>query len=126
MAIRSVARATQPHLPTLADSLRPLLALGTPASSFHLRYQDGAVIIEQGSFTGVNTASVDAAVASAPAHSAALDAKFEVDAWGPALKAAFLVVMDEVNRVRQQPTTVFAAYNATQFMNAIKARVDTL
>jgi hypothetical protein len=126
MAIRVVPRATQPHLQTLAGSLAPILASGSPASSFYLRWQDGSVVIEQNSFTGVNTAQVDAAVAAAPAHTAALDAKAEIDSWGPALKAALLVVMDEVNRVRVQPTTAFTAYTATQFMNAIKARVDTL
>lgn len=125
MVMRVVSRATQPHMLTLAGTLAPLLAAAN-AGSFHLRWQDGSVIIEQNSFTGVNTAQVDAAVAAAPAHTASLDAKANVDAWPVELKAAFLVVMDEVNRVRTQPTTAFAAYTAAQFMNAIKNRVDTI
>lgn len=102
MLIRRVARSTQPHLPTLAATLAPLLALGTPASSFHLRYESGDVVIEQDSFTGVDVEAVDAAVANAPEHSVILDAKAYLDAMPPELEAIFTALVKLINTERAQ------------------------
>jgi hypothetical protein len=125
MLVRKVARASQPHLSTLADSLRPLLAVAN-AGSFHLRYETGAVVIEQNSFTGCDLQAIDAAVASAPAHTEALAAKATIDAWPKDLKAFARRVVIEINRLRQNPTTVFPAFTEAQVYDAIKSDVDTL
>jgi hypothetical protein len=125
MEILSIARATEPHLATLAVTLAPLLAVAG-AGSFYLRYQNGVVIIEQGSFVGVNQTSVANAVAAAPVRTAALDDKDTIDAMPLWLKAGFLVALDQINTLRTQPTTVFTAVTAAQFMTAAKNKRDTL
>lgn len=125
MALTSfyVTRATQPHLPTLADTLAPLLAVAN-AGGFHLRYQAGQVVIEQASFAGVNLTSVDAAVTAAPEHSDALDAQTEADAIPLLMRAALLTMLDLVNveRARHSAATV----TQSAYVTAVKAKVDAL
>lgn len=123
LAIRAVVRATAPNLPALAATLAPLLAAAN-AGSFHLGYQAGQVLIEQASFTGVNTASVDAAVAAATADTDYLRAKDDIDQWGKPLQALVRLIVVELNRLRQNPSTTFAAYTPAQVIAAIKAEVD--
>jgi hypothetical protein len=125
MNILSIARATEPHLPSLAVTLAPLLNVAG-AGSFWLCYQNGLVLIEQASFTGVNQTSVVTAVAAAPVRTAVLDDKDTIDAMPLWLKAAFLVALDQINILRTQPTTVFTAVTAAQFMTAVKNKRDTL
>lgn len=125
LAVRSVARATEPHLVSLATTLAPLLAVAN-AGSFHLRWTGSAVLIEQESFAGVNTASVDAAVASAPARTSALDAKADIDNWPKPILALVRLIVIELNRLRQNPTTTFSAFTQAQVIAAIKAEVDNL
>lgn len=125
MALRSVARASEPHLASLATVLAPLLAVAN-AGSFHLRWTGSAVIIEQASLTGVNLANVDAAVAAAPVRTSALDAKSDIDGWPKSLLALTRLIAIELNRLRQNPTTVFPAFTQAQVIDAIKAEVDSL
>jgi len=125
MAIRSVNRATAPHLPTLAATLAPLLTVAN-AGSFHLRWTGSAVQIEQASFTGVNTTSVDNAVAAAPVYTDALAAKSEIDNWPKPVLALVRLITIELNRLRQNPTTTFAAFTQAQVIAAIKTEVDNL
>lgn len=125
LAIRAVARATPPHLPTLAVSLAPLLAVAN-SGAFHLRYQGGQVLIEQASFSGVNTTAVDAAVVGAPEPSVSLDAKSDIDNWPKPLLALVRLIVIELNRLRQNPTTTFAAFTQAQVIAAIKTEIDNL
>lgn len=125
MLVRKVARASQPHLSTLADSLRPLLAVAN-AGSFHLRYESGQVVIEQNSFTGCDLQAIDAAVASAPAHTEALAAKADIDNWPKAMLAFAELVRVEINRLRQNPLTAYPAISRAQVLAAIKAEVDNV
>lgn len=125
MQALSVSRATAPHLATLAGTLTPLLALAN-AGAFHLSYQAGSVVIEQGSFTGVNVASVQAAVAAAPADSDVLNAKQTVDELPAWQRAFFLTLLDQINVLRTQPTTTFGAVTPAQAWGAVKAKIDTL
>lgn len=129
MVERRIARSTQPHLPTLAATLAPLLAPAN-AGAFHLRYEaklsGSEVVIEQESFSGVNLTSVDNAVAAAPAHSSALDDKLTIDDLPKWHKAIVLCIIDQLNVVRQSPSTTFAAITTTAAWNAIKAKYDTL
>jgi hypothetical protein len=111
---RRIPRASEPHLPTLNDALRPLLAQGTPASSFRVRYENGAVVIEQNSFTGCDLQAIDAAVASAPEHTDKLEAKAEVDGWPLALRAALLTLAG------------YSGKTAAQFRADVKSKVDSL
>lgn len=125
LQILAIARATEPHLPTLAASLAPILSAAN-AGSFHLRYSGGYVLIEQASFTGVNQTNVSNAVAAAATRTAALDAKDDVDNWPKPLRALVRLIVTELNRLRQNPSTTFAAFTETQVLNAIKAEIDSL
>ena len=124
MAERRIPRASQPHLSTLADTLRPLLALGTPASSFHLRYERGDVVIEQNSFTGVDLSAVSAAVQSAPEHSEVLDVKAQINALPLLLKAIVLSLIDGLNIERARHGV--AAISPAQAVASIVAKVDAI
>ena len=126
LAIRSVTRATQPHLPTLAGSLAPLLAVAN-CGSFGLRYETGRVVIEQGSFSGCDLTAIDAAVAAAPTTSAYLDAKNDIDNNVPLwARGWFLALLDQINVLRTQPSTTFSAITVNQAITAVKAKIDTL
>lgn len=125
LALRSVARATEPHGPALAAALAPLLAVAN-AGSFQLRYQSGKVIIEQGSFAGCDLAAIDAAVAAAPVVTDALNAKADLDDWPKPLKALVRLIVKELNRLRQNPSTAFAAFTEQQVIDAIKTEIDGL
>lgn len=120
-----VARVTQPHIPSLAGALAPLLAVAN-AGSFLLRWTGSSVVIEQNSFAGVNTTSVQNAVAAAPAHTDALAAKDDVDNWPKPLRALVRLIVLELNRLRQNPTTAFAAFTEAQVLMAIKNEIDGL
>lgn len=125
MEARTYARATAPHLGSLASTLAPLLAVAN-AGSFHLRHANSAVIVEQGSFAGVDHAAVQNAVTAAPEHSDKLDAKAEADRMGLFERAAFLTLLDYVNEVRANPTALLATKTSAQFRSDIKAKVDSL
>jgi hypothetical protein len=120
-----IARVTQPHIPTLAGTLAPLLAVAN-AGSFTLRYGNGVVVIEQGSFTGVNQASVESAVAAAPEHSEALEDKRVIDDLPKWHKALFLTTLDQINVLRQTPLAVLSAITPSQAWNAVKTKYDSL
>lgn len=125
MMILTIPRATVPHGATLATMLAPLLAAAN-AGSFHVRYQGGAVQIEQESFAGVDQPAVAAAVAAAPVSTPSLEAQSTIDGWPPELKALFLLLVDQLNILRTQPTTVLAAITVSQAWAAVKAKAATL
>lgn len=123
LVIRSVSRATQPHLPSLAATLAPLLAVAN-AGSFHLSYQSARVLIEQGSFAGCDLTAIDAAVAAAPVQSDLLDVKAAVDALPTIQKAILLSIIDAINVERAQHGR--AAITPAMALASIKAKADSL
>ena len=125
MQTRQVTRATAPDLHALNVTLQPLLAVAN-AGVFYLRYGDGVVVIEQASFTGVDMAAVSAAVAAAPVATPYTQAKADVDTLPLVQKAIVLLLLDQINQLRQNPTTVLPAITEQQMWNAIRNRVDSL
>lgn len=127
MAIQTfnVPRASAPHLPSLAATLTPLLALAG-AGSFHLGYQNGAVIIEQGSFAGVDQGAVQAAVAAALEDTPQLQSKAEIDALPIYLRAVILLLIDQLNTLRTTPLAVLPALTEAQAWTAIKNKIASL
>jgi hypothetical protein len=123
LAVRSVARATAPHLPTLSATLTPLLAVAN-AGSFHLRYQTGAVVIEQASFAGCDLAAIDAAVAAAPAPSDQLDAQAWIDNMPIPYKAICLALIDQLNTLRAFHS--LSAITPAQAIAAVRTKAGTL
>lgn len=45
--------------------------------------------------------------------------------FGVFIRAAILVIMDEINILRANPTTTYAPRNATQLRAAIRAKIDS-
>ena len=123
LALLSIPRATEPHLPTLAATLAPLLAVAT-CGSFHLHYDGKAVVIEQATFDRVNRAAVDAAVAAAPDRTARLDVKAELDAISPFLKVVILGLLDLINTERAQHGR--SQITPEQAWTQLKTKVDVL
>ena len=125
LSVLSVPRASAPHLPSLSEALAPILAAAN-AGSFFVRYQGGNVIIEQASFSGVNLAAVDAAVAAAPEPTAALQAQFDVDAMPVWARAMALAIIDQLNVLRQNPAAVLPAITPAQAIAAIRNKAGSL
>lgn len=125
MQKQTVARATAPDLASLAATLTPLLAVAA-AGSFQLRYENGQVVIEQASFSGVNMASVNAAVAAAPASTPQLDAQAAIDALPILEKAIVLAIIDQLNVIRAALATPLPAITPAQAISAVRAKAGTL
>lgn len=123
LALLSIPRATEPHLPTLAATLAPLLAVAT-CGSFHLHYDGKAVVIEQATFDRVDRAAVEAAVAAAPARTAQLDAQAELDAVPDILRVAVLGLLDLINVERAQHGR--SQITPQQVWTQLKAKVATV
>lgn len=123
LQLLTVPRATAPHLPTLAATLTPLLAVAN-AGSFFVRYQNGNVLIEQGAFTGVDVPAVQAAVAAAPVTSAQLDAQADIDALPMIEKAIVLTIIDQLNVLRN--FHALAAITPAQAIAAVRTKAGTL
>jgi len=122
---RRIARAAAPDLAALQATLRPLLAVAN-AGSFTLTYQNGEVVIEQGAFTGVDMAAVTAAVAAAPDTTPYTEAKADVDRLPLVHKAIVLLLLDQLNTLRQNPVAVLPVITEAQVWTALKNKVDQL
>lgn len=122
---RSFPRATAPHAPTLGTALAPLIA-----GSVHIRHQSGQVFIEASSWTGVNLASVQAAVDAAQADTPPARAKAALDATqGRAaclIEAMARALVPVLNQARQTPSTTFAAITAAAVRASLKTEIDAL
>jgi pectin methylesterase-like acyl-CoA thioesterase len=122
----SFARATSPHMPSLAAALAPVIP-----GAFHVRYQPGTVVIEANAWAGVDLAAVQSAVDAAPADTTVVRAKDEKAAIAGAdhcLRRAYaLVLLDEVNTIRANIAAASLAPRTVIQMNAaIDTKVDVL
>lgn len=122
---RSYPRATDIDLQSLAEALRSHLA-GLGIASPYLSWTGSAVVLSASSLSGVNDATVQAAVDAAPGPSNRLDAKRWVDEMPAPEKAAFLTILDGVNLVRSKLSPPLAAITPAQFLKAIKAKADEI
>jgi len=125
LQILTIARATPPNMGALVTALTPLLSVGG-AGSFQIRYQDGAVIIEQAHFTSVNVASVQAAVAAAPVNTLELDRQAEIDNLSITTKAIVLALIDQLNVIRAALPSPLGAITPAQAIAAVRAKAGTL
>ena len=127
MAVHAVARTTRPQLSSLADELRDLLAVAN-AGSFTLRWQEATtgntVVIEQGSFAGVDLTAVAAAVAAAPDWSEARDAQDWVANMPLGEKALLLTLLDQINVLRT--AAGLGTVTVAQALAAVKTKAGTL
>jgi hypothetical protein len=114
---RTYTRATEPHLPTLATSLAPVLTL-----TGLIRYERGVLFVSA-EFGETTDQAVQFIVDAAPQASALLDAKAQVDAISLVERAAFLTLLDAINVERARHGA--QAITKPQFIQAVKDRVET-
>jgi hypothetical protein len=125
MPILTIPRETIPDLPAVAVSITPLLAVAN-AGAFAVSYQEGAILIEQAAFTNVDVPAVQAAVAAAPVVTALVGSKRVIDDLPVWHRAFFLTLLDQINQLRTQPSTTFAAVTPAQAWTAVKTKIDQL
>lgn len=68
MTARSYPRATEPHIPSVVDAVRPLLVVAN-AGGFYVSWANGVVTIEQGGWNNVDDGAMQAVIDAAPTHS---------------------------------------------------------
>lgn len=125
MPSRSFPRATEPHMPAIADAIRAHLdGKGQPA--FYLSYLNGHVILSAPSLSGVEDSVIQAAVDAAPVATNALAAKAMVDSLSPIDLAIERVHLDELNEVRANLNPAKAAISEAAHLGAIKSKLDGL
>lgn len=122
MTARKFARSTEPAPATLTAALMPLFSAAISWS-----WSDGTVVIDA-DWSSVNLASVQAVIDACVARTSHTDAREFIDGMPEPLKAAFLVILDEINVIRTKTGTlpIGGARTEAQFFNAIKAKADTL
>jgi hypothetical protein len=118
-------RATEPDLTALAVTLAPLLAVAA-AGAFSLSWDGANVAIEQGSFTGVVTASVQSAVTAAPLRTVLTDVDHYIDAMSFSERANYLTILDQVNTIRAALPVPLVAITPAQYITAVKAKAAAL
>jgi hypothetical protein len=77
-------------------------------------------------WTGPQIAAAQNALESAPETSARLTAQAEVDQLTIREKAIILTLLDELNRLRTQPTTTFVAITPAMAIAAVRTKAGTL
>lgn len=115
-----------PHAPTLGASLAPYLN----NQSAHIQGVPGGVVIEVGSWVGINLTAVQAEVTNAPADSAPVRAKAAMDTT-QGITACFTEAMvralvPTLNQTRIDPLAIKTSITADQVRTAIKTQIDTL
>lgn len=123
--LRSYPRATEPDLVTLGDAIRVHMTAAT-LKPFYLSWNGKAVVLEADDLSGVNDATIQAAVTAAPEPSNKAAVKRWVDNMPLGEKATFLVILDAVNLVRSKLVPPLVAVTPAQFLGAVKAKADAI
>lgn len=118
-------RLTEPDPATLLAQLRALDAtagvqhtLSTPTAPATYRIKKATA------WTAPQIAAAQTVIDTAPASTPQRTAQSTIDQWPLDLKAAFLLVMEQVNVLRAFHS--LPAFTAQQFVDAIKAKAGTL
>lgn len=116
-------RTTEPDGPSLLANLK---ALDATAGVQHTPFTPAYVIKKETAWAAPHIAAAQAVIDAAPAASAHLTATSTIDRWPLELKAAFLLVMEQMNVVRAALPTPLPPFTVAQFLAAIKAKASTL
>lgn len=116
------ARATEPDAAGLLAQLRALDATAG------VQHQTGAtyVIKKATAWTGPQITAAQNAIDTALAASLQRTAQSTIDGWSLDLKAAFILVKEQMNVVRAALPVPLPAFTDQQFYDAIKAKAATL
>ena len=77
-------------------------------------------------WTAPQIAAAQTALDTCAADTPQLQAQQMIDDMPLATKALLLAIIDELNRLRTQPTTTFAAFTPAQAIAAVRAKAGTL
>lgn len=77
-------------------------------------------------WTAPQIAAAQTALDTCAADTPQLQAQQAIDDMPIATKALLLAIIDELNRLRTQPTTTFAAFTPAQAIAAVRAKAGTL
>jgi hypothetical protein len=116
----TAARATEPDQASLVAQLKALDATAGVQHTSGPSY----VIKKATTWTGPQITAAQNVIETAPAASVQRTAQSTIDQWPLDLKAAFLLVMEQVNVLRAFHS--LPAFTAQQFVDAIKAKALTL
>lgn len=114
------ARTTEPDMASLLAQLRAL----DPTAGIQHQPGPSYVIKKDTPWLPAHIAAVQTVLNTAPARSPQLAAQSTIDAWPLDLKAALLLVMEQMNVLRALHS--LPAFTAQQFYDAIKAKALTL
>lgn len=125
LVTRLFTRSSRPDPATLQAALAPLLV---GAGGFFIGYDERAqkVTIEYGDWNGVDTTAIQNAIFNCAAETDRTDAKTFIDGMPLFEKALFLTLLDEVNLIRSLLSPSQPARTPAQWINAAKAKADTL
>jgi len=116
----TTARTTPLDVPSALTALRALdptaVLFGPPWPPY--------VVDKATAWTAPQIAAAQNVIETAPATSPQLTAQSTIDQWPLDLKAAFLLVMEQVNVLRAFHS--LPAFTAQQFTDAIKTKAGTL
>ncbi len=116
-------RLTEPDPTSLLSQLKALDA------SAGVQHTDGSpffVLKKATIWTGPQTTAAQNVLDTAPATSERLSAQAAIDAMSIFEKAIILAIIDEINRLRTQPTTTFIAFTMQQAIAAVRTKAGTL
>lgn len=119
----SSARTTVPDEPSLLVLLRanvdPAVVVG-PLSQTRFRLKKSTL------WTAPQIVAAQTALDTAAARTDELTAQFEVDKLGIRERAILLTLLDQINLLRTQPTTVMASVTPAQAIAAVRTKAGTL
>lgn len=120
-AVFEANRATEPDWTSLTTALLALdstAIIGRTGTTYR--------IIKATDWTGPQIQAAQNVIDTAPASSPQLTAQSVIDNMPIFEKAILLTMLDQINTLRTQPTTVFAAVTPAQAIAAVRTKAGTL
>lgn len=116
-------RTTEPDLASLLGQARAL------DPTVGIQHHSGTAIYivkKETVWTAPQITQAQNVIDTAPAATPQLSAQAAVDAYPIELRALLLTLLDEINRLRTQPTTVFGTITVQQALDAVRNKAGTL
>jgi len=116
-------RTTEPDFGSLVAQLR---ALDATAGVIHDAGTQIYRIKKNSAWTNPQRTAAQNAIDAAPAVTSQLVAQSEIDGMSIFQKAILLTLLDEINRLRTQPTTTFTTISPATAIAAVRTKAGTL
>lgn len=122
------ARSTEIDFPALLGLIRTTVSDAAAGAGYSGAWTSGALVRVKKSTTwsAANISAVQNVLNTSPALTAQRTAQNEIDTWSVTMRAFALALLDEINRLRTQPTTTFVSVTPAQMLSAIRDKAGTL